>query len=405
MRRTARAGATDNPGVRVWRSERVHEDRPVVEAAPNRRRLRTPLGPRVGALPVPVHAGLGGVGAIDARSGQDLRTTARVAHLRAMRVDVQRALASGAAIEDVQRIASRAIEEVFVDVVAADLDRHGPAPGRFAVFVLGSVAAGEAGTHSDVDAAVVLEDGAHYAWFEAAVDRWRMAFTALGEPSGVTFCDQASPVGRYRDALFGDVASIAATWSDPERGASYRRALREGRFVLGDPLVMEAIDARIALARQPEVRRAKAEQDLAEATENLTRFARAEPFDQRVPLRAVRKAVLALLRGLADRLGLDATNGFERVDALRDAGVLDAELHADVRRVLEDVGRLRLLTQLKANCSMDEAATLDVIEDVLPRSLSPRPDLAEIGRRWTEVFARLGAQEWCHQAKLGFAVE
>ncbi len=327
--------------------------------------------------------------AIDARSGQDLRTAARVAHLRAMRTDAQRALASGASVEAVQRAVSRAIEEVFVDIVEADLERHGPAPGAFAVGVLGSVAAREAATHSDVDAALVFEEPAHRGWFEAAVDRWKMAMSALGEPSGVTFCDQASPVGRYRDALFGDVDSIASTWSDPERGATYRRALREGRFVFGDLAVAEAIRARIEVARSPDVRRAKAEQDIAEATDNLARFARAEPFDQRVPLRAIRKALVALLRGLADRAGLEVTNAYDRVDALVDAGAIDPALHAEVRAVLDDVGRLRLLTQLKANCSMDDAATLDLVDDVLPKSVDPRPDLEEMGRRWVAVFERL----------------
>ncbi|MEQ9501260.1 MAG: DUF294 nucleotidyltransferase-like domain-containing protein [Deltaproteobacteria bacterium] len=374
-------------------SRRVHAT--TVDPSPHlqlRPFLRAPLVPpllsKAAEAPSGSPAGLGAMATLDVRTGQDLRTAARVAHLRAMRVAAQRALAGGAPVEEVQEGVSRAIEEVFVDIVEADLERH-PAPGRFAVAVLGSVAARESATHSDVDAALVLEDAAHYPWFEAAVDRWRMALTALGEPSGVTFCDQASPVGRFRDAVFGDVDQIASTWSDPERGASYRRGVREGRFVLGDAKLVSRLGRRIAAARTPEVRQDRAERDVAEATENLSRFARATPFEQTVPLRAVRKAIVTLLRGLADRAGIVATNAFERADALRDAKVLDATQHTAIRELLEEVGRFRLLTQLKANCSMDEAMTLDLIDDVLPKSLDPRPDLGAVAERWVALFRGL----------------
>lgn len=330
-------------------------------------------------------SGLGAMGAIDARCGVDVRTAARVAHLRAMRGEAQRKLAAGADVQTIQAGVARAIEEVFVDIVHADLEQFGPAPCGFAISVLGSIAALEPGTHSDVDIALAIESGGaeHRPWFDAAVDRWRMSIAALGEPTGVTFCDEASPVGSLARYLYGTVDELEAGWDD-DIGRSFRRAIRESRFLIGDPTV--AADLTERLGQPSDARRIEAERDIAEAVDNLARFAAADPFDQIVPLRAIRKGVGTLLRGLADREGITATNAFDRVDELKEAGVFDDELHQQVRTLVEEIGWFRMLTQIKANCSMDEALTLDLIDDILPKSLDPRPDLAAVGERWVTLF-------------------
>ena len=351
--------------------------------------LVPPLLSKAGEVPQDGRpGGVGAMGAIDARSGVDVRTAARTAHLRAMRAEAQRKLASGADVQTIQAGVARAIEEVFVDIVHADLEQHGPAPCGFAVSVLGSIAALEAGTHSDVDIALVIESGAdqHRPWFDAAVGRWQMAIAALGEPTGVSFCDEASPVGKLGQYIYGTVEQIEAGWGD-DIGRTFRRALRESRFLIGDTAVAADINER--LGQPSEARREEAERDIADALDNIARFAAAVPFDQTVPLRAVRKGIGTLLRGLADRNGITETNPFDRVDRLKDVGVFDDELHAQVRTLVEEIGSFRMLTQIKANCAMDEALTLDVIDDILPKSLDPRPDLVAVGERWVTLFQRL----------------